>query len=112
MTDPCSTSTATAGQSDTLTYHKLMEGVAQLDRLKGRPPNIKFSPFALEPKEVKKTWKERLFSWKPWIKTKTIRVPCCYEIDKNRLFGAKQNLIVCHESFREKFEGITTRREV
>ena len=41
------------------------------------------TPYAIEHKEVKRTWRERLFSWPwcPWVKTKIVEQPAIYILD-------------------------------
>lgn len=57
------------------------------------------SPYLIEPKQVKRSWKERLFErpWRPFKKFKTIMIPSekIYEVG-----GA----FICHPEMKQKIE--------
>jgi hypothetical protein len=44
------------------------------------------TPYALEHKEVKRTWRERLFSrpWRPWVKTKIVTRPAIFVLSSTK----------------------------
>jgi len=45
------------------------------------------TPYAIEHKEVKRAWRERLFSWpwRPWVKTKIVVEPAMFIVNRNLL---------------------------
>ncbi len=45
-----------------------------------------------EPREVVRTWKERLFSWNPWKRTKTV-IP---RIPSRQVYGLPDGTVVMH----------------
>lgn len=48
------------------------------------------TPHAVEHKEVKRTWRERLFSrpWQPWVKTKIVVKPAMFIVNVPALLAA------------------------
>ena len=60
-------------------------------------PHVYYSPNCVIHKTVKRTWKERLFTfpWNPWLATKICFEPTIYKIG---------NDFVAHTSYKNKME--------
>jgi hypothetical protein len=97
-TSICENQSIIADEPTTLNYDDCLKVIDILQNLSPMP-KIYYSSYCGNLKNIKRTWKERLFTlpWNPWIKTKIYIEPTIYKIGDN---------FVAHISYKSKIERI------